>query len=217
MRVPAAKVWNVSGGVGAQYRPAPAADIAQARQRYALPERYLLFVGSVQERKNVRACLLAFADVCQRGLPHHLVIVGAKQWRYAEILNTLEGLAVKDRVHFTGYVEDADLPALYTGAEAFVFPSLYEGFGLPVLEAMACGTPVITSTTSSLPEVAGEAALLVDPKDVEALAAGMERVLTDPALRTTLRERGLQQAARFTWARTAQHVVDVYRAVLGSQ
>ncbi|NJK79434.1 MAG: glycosyltransferase family 4 protein [Chloroflexaceae bacterium] len=118
-------------------------------------------------------------------------------------------LGVRQRVHFPGYIEDSDLPALLSGAQAFVFPSLYEGFGMPVLEAMACGTPVLTSTISSLPEVAGEAALLVDPLSTDVIAGGLARLLNDAALRDTLRDKGLLHAARFTWARCAAETLRV--------
>ena len=120
-------------------------------------------------------------------------------------------------VHFTGYVEEEDLPALYNGASLFVFPSLYEGFGLPVLEAMACGTPVITSNTSSLPEVAGDAAILVDPENVEAIVEAMRRVLADRALAAELQAKGLERAKQFTWERTARETIAVYEKVLGQK
>jgi glycosyltransferase involved in cell wall biosynthesis len=217
MKVAPEKVWNVSGGVGPQYQPASAERIARVRQQHSIGDApYFLFVGSVQERKNVRRSLLAFAELCKRGLPHHFVIVGAKQWKYEEILNTLTSLEVKDRIHFTGYVDEADLPALYTGAAAFVFPSLYEGFGLPVLESLACGTPAVTSTVSSLPEVAGDAAPMVDPLDVDALADALYRLATDVTLHAALRQKGLAHVRQFTWAQTAQRVLTAYRAVLDS-
>lgn len=217
MKVAPEKVWNVSGGVGTQYQPAPAARVAHVRQRYGIGDApYLLFVGSVQERKNVRRSLLAFAELCKRGLPHHFVIVGAKQWKYDEILNTLASLEVKDRIHFTGYVDDEDLPALYTGATVFVFPSLYEGFGLPVLEALACGTPAVTSTVASLPEVAGDAAPMVDPYDVEAITEALYRLVTDASLHAALRQKGLMHVRQFTWAQTAQRVLTAYHTVLDS-
>ncbi len=140
-----------------------------------------------------------------------LVIVGGKGWLYQEIFETVERLGVGDRVRFLGFVPDEDLPALYNAAEVFALPSLYEGFGLPVLEALACGTPVVTSNVSSLPEVAGDAALLVSPHDVEDLAQALHRLVTDQELRTTLRRRGLAQAQRFTWQRAAETVLGIYR------
>jgi glycosyltransferase involved in cell wall biosynthesis len=126
-------------------------------------------------------------------------------------------LGLQEQVTFTGYVPDEDLPALYNAAELFVFPSLYEGFGLPVLEAMACGAPVVTSNTSSLPEVAGDAAILVDPYDVNAIAQAMRQVLEDPALAEALRQKGLERAKLFTWEKTARQTIAVYEKVLGEK
>lgn len=137
------------------------------------------------------------------------MIAGKRGWLTEAIERHAAELGVAERVRFTGYVADADLPALLGGALAFVFPSLYEGFGMPVLEAMACGAPVLTSTTSSLPEVAADAALLVDPEDTAAIAAGLARLAADPALRAELRARGLLRAAQFTWERCAEETLRV--------
>ena len=138
-----------------------------------------------------------------------MVLAGQKGWLYDDIFAQVRKLGIADRVVLTGYVPDADLPALLSGALAFVFPSLYEGFGLPVLEAMACGTPVICSNTSSLPEVAGEAALLVDPLDSHELAGAIHRIATDARLRRLLVARGLEQVARFSWQRCARETLQV--------
>jgi alpha-1,3-rhamnosyl/mannosyltransferase len=142
-----------------------------------------------------------------------LVIAGHWDERYPEAKRLTEELGLKDQVLFIGPVADPDLPALYSGASLFVFPSLYEGFGLPVVEAMACSLPVICSNVSSLPEVAGEAALLVDPLDVQSLAAAMHTVMTDEALKEGMRGKGLVQAGKFSWERTAQETIKVYRRV----
>lgn len=139
-----------------------------------------------------------------------LIIVGGKGWLYQDIFETVERLEIEDRVRFLGFVPDEDLPALYNAATVFALPSLHEGFGIPVLEALACGTPLVTSNVSSLPEVAGDAALLVSPHDVEDLAQALHRLLTDQELRTTLRQRGLAQAQRFTWQRAAETVLGIY-------
>jgi glycosyltransferase involved in cell wall biosynthesis len=142
---------------------------------------YILYVGSIEPRKNLLRLLEAYARLREWSPKWKLVIVGARNyWKSSPVAQAVERMGLQGQVKFTGYVPDEDLPALYNGADLFCFPSLYEGFGLPVLEAMACGTPVVTSNTSSLPEVAGEAALLVDPYDVEAIAAAMRRVLEDP-------------------------------------
>jgi glycosyltransferase involved in cell wall biosynthesis len=142
------------------------------------------------------------------------VIVGKRGWLYKGFFRRLRDLGLEGEVFFHGFVPDEDLPALYTAAELFVFPSLYEGFGLPPLEAMDCGTPVITSDTSSLPEVLGEVGIMVDPRDVSGLTEAMRRVLTDGGKRREMRERGLRQAARFSWERTAQETLEVYRSVV---
>jgi glycosyltransferase involved in cell wall biosynthesis len=145
-----------------------------------------------------------------------LVVAGALGWGYRREVALIDALGLRDSVIMTGYVPTGDLPAVYAMAEALVFPSIVEGFGLPPLEAMACGTPVVCSNAASLPEVVGDAALLVDPTDVDGLATAMERVLTDADLAADLRERGLARAAGFTWARTARETVGVYERVLRS-
>jgi len=185
------------------------------RRRYDLPERYILFVGTLEPRKNVKALLQAFARIADEQPQDHLklVIVGRPGWGSEDYGAMVEALGLQTAVQFTGFVDDEYLPDLYRGALLFVYPSLYEGFGLPVLEAMACGIPVITSNRSSLPEVAGDAALLVDPTQPEALAAAMSAVLHDDALRQALRAKGLARAAAFTWEVAAQQTVAVYRTV----
>ncbi len=214
LHIPPDRIHNTSEGVADAYRPATESAIAQVRARYGLSAPYILYVGSVEERKNLRGVLQAYARLRQRGLACSLAIVGAAKWKYDGIMRTLADLQLADEVVFTGYVPDDDLPVLYSGAAVFAFPSLYEGFGLPALEAMACGTPVVAANTSSLPEVVGDAALTVDPADVEALAEAMGRVLADEALRQELRDKGLGRARQFTWQRAAERTVAVYRALL---
>lgn len=214
--VPAERVITVPNGVSAEFRPAAAAEVAAFRTARDLPDRFILFLGTLEPRKNLRRLLEAYANLRARhgaALPP-LVIAGGKGWFYEEIYAAAAKLALLDAVLFPGYIPAEDLPGWYRAAELFVYPSIYEGFGLPVLEAMASGTPVITSTASSLPEVAGDAALLVPPDDVAALADAMDRVLTKPALREQMRDAGLRQAARFSWAATARATADVYRAAL---
>src|SRR4051812_28841167 len=155
------------------YRQMPQHEIAPALARHNIDFPYILYVGSVEARKNLPRLLEAYAELRSWSRQWKLVIVGARKWKFSSVFETVQRLGLEPYVHFTGYVEEADLPALYNGAALFAFPSLYEGFGLPVLEAMACGTPVVTSNSSSLPEVAGDAALLVDPYDVAALADAM--------------------------------------------
>lgn len=218
--VPPAKISVVQHGVAPRFQPVQDPEtIAAVCARYGIAQGstgwpYLLYVGTVQPRKNLVRLIDAFAQVA-RGYsasaprPLQLVIAGKKGWLTQAIEQRAVAAGVVERVHFVGYVADDDLPALLSGALAFVFPSLYEGFGLPVLEAMACGTPVLTSSTSALAEVAGDAALLVDPQDTQALAAGLAQLVDDAALREQLRQRGLARAAGFTWERCAVETLRV--------
>jgi glycosyltransferase involved in cell wall biosynthesis len=217
-RVPGERIEVVYPGRDEALGPVRDPEVLQdVRARYGLSEPYLLYVGTLHPRKNLVRLVQAFsaftkamaAGPAKPKAEPQLVLAGQKGWLYEEILNQVRKLDLVDRVVFTGYVPDADLPAVLSGAVAFVFPSLYEGFGLPVLEAMACGTPVICSNVSSLPEVAGEAALQVDPLDVEALAEAIHWVISDAGLRATLVERGYEQVQRFSWQRCASQVLQV--------
>jgi len=218
--VPSEKITVVYEGVDARFQPVTDLDtLTRVRARYSLPERYVLYVGTIEPRKNLNTLLEAFAGLKERPATCdlrpatcdlRLVIVGKTGWLYEGFFRRLRELGLEDQVIFPGFVPDEDLPAIYSAAELFVFPSLYEGFGLPPLEAMACGTPVVVSNTSSLPEVVGEAGLMVDPRDVRALAEAMERVLTDEHLRAELTANGLERARQFTWERAAQETMEVY-------
>jgi glycosyltransferase involved in cell wall biosynthesis len=216
--VPGERVVVVPNGVTGEFCPADARAVAEFRRRKGLPERFILFLGTLEPRKNIERLLEAYARMvagrAAREAPT-LVIAGARGWFYDTIFARAGRLGLADRVIFPGFVPAEELPWWYRAAELFVYPSLFEGFGLPVLEAMACATPSITSSVSSLPEVAGDAAVLVAPEDTAALAAAMARVLDDPALAARMRAAGLRQAARFPWTRTARETVAVYRAVLG--
>ena len=214
-RVPPGQVVVTPAAAGPQYTPQPAAEIVRVQAAYDLPERYVLAVGNVQPRKNLPRLIAAFHAVAAEVPDAHLVLVGRSVWRGSEVAAAVARLGLGGRVRFTGYVPDADLPALYSGAACFCYPSLYEGFGLPPLEAMACGTPTITSNVSSLPEVVGDAALTVDPTSVPDLAAALRRLLTDPAAQAQYRACGLAQAARFSWDRTARETRAMYDAILG--
>jgi glycosyltransferase involved in cell wall biosynthesis len=209
--IPPDKITVIYEAADTRFCPQPAEIVAAVRARYGLPDRYLLFVGTIEPRKNLGRVLAAFERLHAEGLTDALVIVGKRGWLYGDFFARLGQSPAKLAVIFPGFIPDADLPAVYAGSQALAFPSEFEGFGLPVLEAMACGTPVVCSNTSSLPEVAGDAALLVDPLDVDALTDALRRVLSDPALATELRDRGLAQAARFSWARAAQETLAVYR------
>ncbi len=208
------KISVVYHGVTSQFQPVTCGStIRTILTRYGIRAPYFLYVGTIQPRKNLLRLIEAFAQCCRDWLGYtqcpQLVIAGKPGWLTSEIERRVAELDLTTLVRFPGYVADADLPALLSAALAFVFPSLYEGFGMPVLEAMACGTPVLTSTTSSLPEVAGDAALLVDPLNTAALAAALARLVTDAALRDELRRRGLARAAAFRWERCAAETLRV--------
>ncbi len=195
------------------FKPQLPEQIANIRRKYAVPEKYVLYFGSNKPHKNLMRLVRSFAELetKKQELGIHLVIAGHWDSRYPETKVRVEELGLKDQVVFAGPVDDADLPALYSGAVLFIFPSEYEGFGLPVLEAMACGTPVACSNTASLPEVAGDAALMFDPTSVDAIADALGRLLADDYLRAELRDRGLRQAARFTWQGTARKTARTYK------
>ena len=199
-----------------RFRPMETAEVEPVLRQYGVERPYILHVGSLESRKNLPRMLEAYGQLREWSVQWRLVIVGARRWKSSPIFDTVQQLGLEPYVQFTGYVADEHLPGLYAGSDLFVFPSLYEGFGLPPLEAMACGTPVVCSNAASLPEVVGEAAITVDPYDVEALAGAMHRVLADADLQQDLRRRGLERAAGFTWERTAQETVQVYREVLKS-
>jgi glycosyltransferase involved in cell wall biosynthesis len=190
-----------------------AEKVAVARARYGLPERYLLVVGTIEPRKNLNRLLDAIALVRQEREDVKLVIVGRLGWLYQGFLDKLEQFEHREAVIRPGFVPDADLPAVYQGAVGTVYPSLYEGFGLPMLESMACGTPVISSRASSLPELGGDAAYYFDPLDVEEMAAALGAVWRDADLRRSMRERGLARASQFSWTRAARETLEVYRSV----
>jgi len=181
---------------------------------YDLREPFILSVCTIQPRKNLRRLLAAFARLVKEGRREQMVFVGQLGWKYRALLREIEGMRLKDRVRILGYVPDGDMPAIYSLAKVLAFPSLYEGFGLPIVEAMACGTPVLTSDCSSMPEVAGDAALLVDPSSSESIAEGLERILADDGLRTRLREAGLARAAQFSWARAAAETARLYEKIV---
>ncbi len=198
----------------ATFQPVRDEEAIQAvKARYHIAGDYILFVGTLQPRKNLTRLIQALSNLQSPISNLQLVVTGKKGWLYDQIFRQVESLGLEGRVIFTDYVPGGDLPALLSGARLFVFPSLYEGFGLPVLEAMACGTPIVCSNASSLPEVAGNAALLIDPLDVEGLAAAMERVLDNEELQTELIERGFEQARKFSWERCARETLDVLESV----
>lgn len=211
---PAERIATIQFGVHPHFTPSNK-PFKALRDKYSLPEQpYILAVGTVQPRKNYARLIEALGILRDSGLDVTLAIAGGRGWMDSPIFDTVVRLGLEPYVRFLGYVDDADLPALYTHAAVFTMPSLYEGFGLPVLEAMACGTPVVTSTVSSLPEAAGDAALLVDPTDVEAIADALRRILTDQALAQSLRAKGLAHVTPYTWGRTAGQLADAFNKAL---
>ncbi len=211
--VAAEKVAVVHNAADATFAPLPTEERARFRAEQGLPERFILCVGTLEPRKNLTGLLDAFARLA----PHTdaaLVVVGGQGWMYDDALARVATLGLTGRVRFAGFVPDEDLPRWYNAASVFVYPSLYEGFGLPPLEALACGVPTVTSAGTAMAEVVGDAALLADPRDPPALAAALGRALDDTALRATLRDAGPRRAATFTWARAAAATRAIYDEVL---
>jgi glycosyltransferase involved in cell wall biosynthesis len=205
-------------GKGPAFHPLNnATAMAAVRVRYGLPARYLLFVGMLEPRKNLERLIQAFATLAPEYPDVCLVIAGMMGWKQNHLFGLVNGLGLKERVLFPGFVAEEHKALLMAGCELFVYPSLYEGFGLPVLESLASGVPTITSNLSSLPEVAGNAALLVDPKDTAALADAMRAILSDPALAAELRRKGPEQAAKFDWEYTAEQTTAVYQTLAHSR
>ena len=193
-------------------------ELQRVRHVYGIAGDYILAVGSIQPRKNLPRLVEAYASL-RRRRPHdklpRLVVVGKHAWLFEETLRAVEECGVRRDVTFTGYAPEADLPALYSGALCFAYPSYFEGFGLPPLEAMRCGTPVVAGDRTSLPEVVGDAGLLVDPFDTGAISAALARLIDDEDLRSTLSARGLARAARFDWRETARQTLEVYQRATG--
>ena len=215
-RTPADKITVLYSGVDQRFRRvSDRRALESTRSKYGLADvKYILSVGTVQPRKNYSRVIRSLAEVRAAGLDLHYAIAGGKGWLEDEMQRTIARTGMGDFVHLLGYVDDEDLPALYSEAQMLLMPSLYEGFGLPVLEAMACGAAVITSNISSLPEVAGDAALLLDPTDTGALRDAIIVVETDLALREQMIQKGYRQAEAFTWRRSAVQLLQVYRSLL---
>jgi glycosyltransferase involved in cell wall biosynthesis len=231
--IPSEKITVIHSGVEPRFSPYRG-TLFERRRRAGVIKRYglgdapfILTVGTMQRRKNHLRLVQAFAKLLGtrdgrletnrnlQSLVPNLVIAGGKGWLYEDVHAEVTRLGIEDRVKFIGFVEDADLPHLYRLASVFAFPSIYEGFGLPPLEAMACGIPVVTSNASSLPEVVGEAGLQVDPLDVDALATALDKALYDDAWRAVAIEHGLMRAQQFTWHKAAHQLLGVYDKVLG--
>ena len=214
--VPPGKITVLYSGVHERFQPVTEGKrLRRVREKYALGDApYVLSVSTIQPRKNYQMLVRAFRPIAER-FPHRLVIAGGKGWLVEEVLAEVGRQGLEERVQFAGFVADADLPALYSGAALFAFPSLYEGFGLPLLEAMACGVPVLSSNASSLPEVTGDAAILLAPQDEAAWTTALTRLLEQPQERARLVAAGFRQARRFSWKRAAEQLRALYRQMLG--
>lgn len=210
LQVPEEKVWVTYNGVSRVFCVNRDENLlSDLRNRYGLPNRFILFVGTIEPRKNLIKLIEAYHLLYLRDkIREPLVIVGGKGWKNEPLYELIRKLKIEDRIIFPGYVPDSDLPMLYNAATVFVYPSLYEGFGMPVVEAMACGVPVVTSNVSSLPEVAGDAAILVNPEDAEEIASGICNILTDDGIYKNLQERGFRQAGKFTWESCAKKTLE---------
>jgi glycosyltransferase involved in cell wall biosynthesis len=209
------KITVIPEAADARFGPVTEEALDLARVSYGLPERYLLCVGTIEPRKNLERLLAAWEPLYLAREAPPLVIVGRRGWLNEGFFAALERSPARDGVIFPGWMQDGDLPAVYAAAQLFIFPSIYEGFGLPVLEAMACGAPVVCSNATSIPEVAGDAALLFDPFEPDAIRETMRTALADDALRESLRQRGYRRAAKFSWERAADETLALYRGLTG--
>jgi glycosyltransferase involved in cell wall biosynthesis len=212
--VPGGKISVIYEAASPDFRPASSHAVAAARARYNLPDHYILALGTIEPRKNLIRLVDALRLLRKKDPSLALVIVGSAGWLYQDFFQHVEKLDDPRAVLLSGFVPDEDLPAVITGASTYVLASLYEGFGLPILEAMACGTPVACSSTSSLPELGGTAARYFDPTDTQGMATAIEPILTERPLRERMRELGLQQAAQFSWERAARETIAVYERLL---
>ncbi|MBW9221790.1 glycosyltransferase family 4 protein [Methanothermococcus sp. SCGC AD-155-C09] len=212
-KIPEDNVKVIHLGVDEDYKPLSKEEINNIKRKHNINYPFILYTGGLAPNKNVERLIYAFYKLKKQLPKYKLIITGIKRYKYKSIFETIDKLNLQKDVIFTGYVPDEDLPGLYNAADLFVYPSIYEGFGLPPLEAMACGTPVITSNTSSLPEVVGNAGIIIDPYDVDRLSRAMYEVLSNDGLREELRKKGLKRAKLFNWRKTAEETLKVYREI----
>jgi len=210
------KIKVIYEGIDSKFFQRDSKEIERTLKKYNIDYKYFLFLGTIEPRKNIINVIEAFIKLKQEGnVEQKLVITGRKGWLYKEILEKMQKAPFFQDIVFTDFINDEDLPFLYSGADIFLYPSLYEGFGLPVLEAMACGVPVITSNISSLPEVAGDAALLVNPMNVEEIARAVETLKRDRKLREKMRKKALERAKLFSWEKAAKETLKIYEKTIG--
>jgi len=218
--VPESKISVIYEAAASLYRPLPLEETRQTvARRFSIPTNYIFFISTIEPRKNIGGLLQAFHHLRTKYnlTDTALVLAGKQGWLYEQVYETVEKLGLQDSTFFVGRVTDEELHQLYVGARCHVHPAFYEGFGLPPLEAMACGTPTVVSNTSSLPEVVGDAALMFDPNDWEEMAVAIHRLLVDDELHAEMREKGLQRAGVFSWSRAAAETLNVYQAVARGQ
>ncbi len=210
------RVRVVSEGVGPEFTPQHGDVVENFRRRYGVNDPYVLFVGMIEPRKNLVRLIDGFAQAVERaGTGHRLLIAGGQGWKNADVRAAYESSPVRDRIHFLGYLPEEDLPAAYSGADVFAYPSFYEGFGLPPIEAMACGTAVLTSAVASLPEVVADAAVTIDPRNQEQITSSLVSLLSNRARRDELAGAGLRRAELFRWEQVAHDTLDVYQEAVG--
>lgn len=199
-------------GKDSSYRPdIDRSEVKRVLDKYQITGDYILFIGTIEPRKNISNLILAYAKLIAEGFCYRLVIVGKKGWHYDGVFNLVNNLELTDKVIFTGFVDESEKPCFLVGATVFVYPSVYEGFGIPILEALACGTPTVTSNISSMPEVAGDAAVLIKPESSEEIYSAIKNILMSPPLQCELKVRSLRQASNFSWKKTAKMTIEVYR------
>lgn len=217
LKIPEEKIIPIYEAAGKNFKLLNEDQIIKIKREYRHALPFILYVGTLEPRKNIPSLIKAFYKLRKRGLPYRLVITGKRGWKYKDIFDTIDELNLQKDVIFTGFVSDENLPALYNAADLFVYPSIYEGFGLPPLEAMACGTPVITSNTSSLPEIVGDAGIMVDPHNIDRMADAMYEVLTNKGLKADMIKKGLERSKIFSWEKCARETLKVYEDVYNEQ
>jgi len=207
LKVPEEKIQVIHNGVSNSFkRWIDPHALKLVQHKYSLPDKFIFFVGTFSPRKNLGRLMEAVGRIHMEGIPYNLVIAGEKGWKYQNDLDRVKALNLEDKIFFPGYISPEDLPGVYSLADIFAYPSIYEGFGLPLLEAMSCGTPVITSNTSSLPEVVGQAGVFVDPFSVDSIAQGLMRVIIDYKLKEKLVQEGYQRVQQFSWLKAAKEI-----------
>ena len=215
LKIPADKIEVVNQGADERFAPASDDEKEIARAKYKRPDRYVLYYGTIEPRKNLERLIAAWSSIADK-FDQHLVIAGRTGWKTQPITDCADRSPHRARIHFPGFIADEDLPAVISAADVVALPSLYEGFGNAIQEGMACGVSVLTSNNSSMPEVAGGAAILIDPLNAESIADGLQRLLNDPTLRAECIAKGKIRAAQLSWTKTAEGALRVYRSVAGT-